>query len=134
MRSSLCKVLVLSLFCIGVLFLPSSLCLAVQDHVVSPAELQQVTVNAARVRSQNLAKVEGFFSSKLAQQTLKSAHFDPVQVKDAIPSLSDQELAQLASKVDKVQKDFAAGALNNQQITYILIALATAVIVIILVR
>ena len=133
MRSSLCKFLVLSLFCIGVLLLPSSLCLAAQDHVVSPTELQQATVSAAGTRSQNLAKVEGFFTSKPAQQTLKAAHLNPVQVKDAIPSLSDQELAQLASKVDKVQKDFAAGALNNQQITYILIALATAVIVIILV-
>ena len=45
-----------------------------------------------------------------------------------------QELAKLAQQTRHVQNDFAAGVLTNQQITYILIALATAVIVLIAVR
>ena len=46
----------------------------------------------------------------------------------------DEELARLAARTDKVQRDMAAGALTNQQITYILIALGTAVLVLILVK
>jgi len=38
-------------------------------------------------------------------------------------------LARLASQTDKVQRDIAAGALTNTQITYIIIALATALLV-----
>jgi len=41
--------------------------------------------------------------------------------------------ARLAARTEKVRKDFAAGALTNQQITYIIIALATALIVVIIV-
>ena len=40
----------------------------------------------------------------------------------------------LAAQTRQIQNDFAAGALTNQQITYILIALGTAVIVLIAVR
>jgi hypothetical protein len=39
----------------------------------------------------------------------------------------------LAAQTEKVQADLAGGELNNQQITYIIIALATAVVVLILV-
>lgn len=86
------------------------------------------------MRQQNVAKVQKFFSSRQAEQALKSAHLDPVQIKDAVPSLSDQELARLAARADKAQKNFAAGSLTNQQITYILIALGTAVVVLIATR
>ncbi len=107
---------------------------AAQDHVVSPAELRQAAAAQASVRQKNLDQVQTFLSSKQAEKALKSARLDPVQVQKAIPTLSDEELARLAAQSAKAQKDFAAGALNNQQITYIIIALATAVIVIILVK
>jgi hypothetical protein len=133
LRSSTSRTLTASLVCTLTLALQIPL-LAAQNHVVSPAELQQATASVARTRQQNIAKVEKFFSSERAGKALKSAHLDPSQIKKAVPSLSDQELARLASRADKAQKDFAAGALTNQQITYILIALATAVIVLILVH
>jgi hypothetical protein len=131
-RSSTCPMLVASLICALGFFSPSLL--AAQRHVVSPAELQQAALSAAQTRQKNLATVDRFFSSPQAQKALKSAHLDPVQIKRAVPSLSDQELAQLASKADKAQKTFAAGALTTTQITYILIALGTAVVVIIATR
>ena len=132
MRSSTSRILIASLVCALTFTLQTSLLAASQNHVVSPAELQQATTAVARTRQQNIANVQKFFSSEKAEKALKSAHLDPVQVKNAVPSLSNQELARLASRADKAQKDFAAGALTNQQITYILIALATAVIVLIL--
>ena len=134
MRFSLCRMLVTSLvFAVG-FSLQTPLLAAAQNHVVSPAELQQATASVARARQQNITKVEKFFSSEQAEKTLKSAQLDPVQIKKAVPSLSDQELARLASRADKAQKDFAAGALTNQQITYILIALGAAVLVLIAVH
>jgi hypothetical protein len=134
LRSSIYRTLIGSLICALTFALQSSLLAADQNHVVSPAELQQATASVARTRKQNIDKVEKFFSSKHAEKTLKSAHLDPVQIKKAVPTLSDQELARLATRADKVQKDFAAGALTNQQITYILIAIGAAVIVLIAVR
>jgi hypothetical protein len=133
LRSSTSRILIASWVCILTFALQTPL-LAAQNHVVSSVELQQATASAARTRQQNITKVEKFFSSEQATKALKSAHLDPVQIKKAVPTLSDQELARLASRADKAQKDFAAGALNNQQITYILIALGTAVIVLILVH
>jgi hypothetical protein len=54
-------------------------------------------------------------------------------VEKAIPLLNDEELSRLASQCNQVERDISAGELNNQDITYILIALAAAVIVLVLV-
>jgi len=105
-----------------------------QNHVVSPSELQQQAVTASQVRQTKIDRVQRFFGTEAAEKALKGANIDQAQVKKAVSQLSDAELAKLAAKTDKAQQDFAAGALNNQQLTYIIIALATAVIVIILVK
>lgn len=123
-----------SLVCALGFLLQSSSLLAAQNHIVSPKELHQAAVSASRTRQQNVVKVEKFFSMPQARAALKSAHLDPIQIKKAVPSLSDQELARLAARADKAQRNFAAGALTNQQITYILIALGAAVIVLIAVH
>lgn len=134
LRSTIYRMLIASVSCAVLFLLQAPSLMAAQNHVVSPAELQQTTVSAARTRQQNISKVEKFFSSKRAEKALKSAHLSPVQIKRAVPSLSNQELARLASRADKAQKNFAAGALTNLQITYILIALGTAVVVLIATR
>lgn len=105
---------------------------AAQDHVVSPAELRQSAASQARVRQENLAQAKSFFSSKPVEKALNSAHLDPVQVRKAVPTLSDEELARLAAQSAKARNDFAAGALTNEQLTYIAIALAAAVLVLVL--
>ena len=64
------------------------------------------------------------------RQALKASNLDMRKVETAVSFLSDEELAKLAAQSREMQRDLAAGALNNQQITYILIALVTAVIVI----
>ena len=55
------------------------------------------------------------------------------KVEKAIPLLNDEELSRLASQCRQVESDISAGALSNQEITYILIALATAVIILVIV-
>jgi hypothetical protein len=107
---------------------------AAPDHVVSTTQLRQAVATQAQIRQENVAKVRTVFSTPRAERALKSAHLNPVRVRKAVSTLSDQELARLASESDKYQKDFAAGALTNLQITYILIALGTAIIVLIAAR
>ncbi len=109
-------------------------CLLAQDHVVSTADLQQELINAAYVRQGNVAKVQKFLSSEPAQKALKTARMDPRKIQKAVPYLSDQELARLVSQADKAQRDFAAGSLTNEQLTYIVIAIAAAVITLIIVK
>ena len=115
-------------FTLGLL-LPFAAKLQAQDHVVPATDLQQQIQNTARAREQNLAKVQKFFSEERVNKALKTARMDPQKIQKAVPSLSDEELARLALQTDKVQRDTAAGALTNTQITYIIIALATALLV-----
>ena len=107
---------------------------AQENHVVPLTELHREAAAATASRQANLERVERFLSSELAQKALRSAKIDGDQVKAAMPLLSDDEMAQLASRADRSQADFAAGALTNQEITYILIALATAVIILVIVK
>ena len=102
--------------------------------VVSQDELKQALLNASRTRKENLDQVRSFFSSDQSQETFKTAHVDSERVQKAVSSLDDNELATLADQTRRIQNDFAAGALTNQQLTYIVIALATAVIVLIAVH
>ncbi|MGH9860759.1 MAG: hypothetical protein ACRD5F_12120 [Candidatus Acidiferrales bacterium] len=104
-----------------------------QDHVVTRTDLHQQAMRSAQTRKDNLAKIENFFSQEPAQQALGKAQIQYEQVRSAVSMLDDAELERLASRTDKIQSDFAAGALTNQEITYIIIALVTAVVIIVIV-
>lgn len=115
-------------------------CLAVppgllaQTHVVSPADLQKEMLDATRARQHNLESVRQFLSSPRAEKALKSVHMDPAHVRTAVSTLTDQELAQLASRADKAQADFAAGRLSDRDLIIILVAIAALILIIVAVR
>jgi hypothetical protein len=113
---------------------PQNLLAKATQHLVSPSELQKAAVDASRVRQQNLDTLKEFFSSERAQRALKAAHTDPAQVKKAVASLSDAELAQLASRVQKAQADFAAGNLSDRDLIIILILIAGLILIIVAVH
>ena len=113
---------------------PQNLLAQAAEHVVSSAELQKAAVDASRARQQNLDTLKEFFSSESAQRALKAAHTDPEQVKKAVASLSDAELAQLASRAKKAQADFAAGNLSDRDLIIILILIAGLILIIVAVR
>ena len=113
---------------------PQNLVAQAVEHVVSPVELQKAAVDASRARQQNLETLREFFSSERAQRALKAAHTDPEQVKKAVASLSDAELAQLASRATKAQADFAAGHLSDRDLIIILILIAALILIIVAVR
>jgi hypothetical protein len=117
-----------------VLTIPQGLFAQAAQHVVNSSELQKAAVDVSRVRQQNLETLKEFFSSEKAQSALKAAHTDPEQVKKAVASLSDDELAKLASRAQKAQADFAAGHLTDRDLIIILVVIAGLILIIVAVR
>ena len=105
-----------------------------QSHVVSPADLQREAVAASQVRQHNLDSVQRLLSTPAAAKALKSAKMDTQQVKTAVSTLNDQELAQLAARADKAQADFAAGNLSERDLILIILGIAVLVLIIVAVR
>jgi hypothetical protein len=106
---------------------------AAQASVVSPSELRQALTTAAQTRQKNVNDVRSFFASQPARAALKAGKVDYQKVDKAVATLSPEEIARLAAKTNQIQQDFAAGALTNQELTYIVIALGTAVLVLLIV-
>jgi hypothetical protein len=106
-----------------------------QDHLVSEAVLRNTLRDAAREREKNAETIGEFLSSPQVGKALGRFDFlDLERIAEAVPALSDQELAILADQIVDLDKDVKAGALSNEHLTYIVIALAAAVIVLIAVR
>jgi hypothetical protein len=106
---------------------------AAQAPSVSPSELREAIATAGQTRQKNLDDVRSFFSSQPGRTALKVGKIDYKKVDRAVAVLSPDELARLAEKTNRIQQDFAAGALTNQELTYIVIALGTAVLVLLIV-
>jgi len=105
-----------------------------QDHVVSPGEIQKDAASASAARQQHVQQLDGFLSSKEAQQALKSAHMDPREVKNAVGQLDDEDLARLSTRAEKAQREFAAGNISDRDLLIILVAVAALILIIVAVR
>jgi len=105
-----------------------------QDHVVAPSQIQRDVAASSSTRQQNQAQLENFVSSPEAQQALKSAHLDANQVKNAIPNLNNEELAELSARSEKAQADFSAGKMSDRDLIIILIAIVALILIIVAVR
>jgi hypothetical protein len=103
-----------------------------QEHVVTSSDLQKDVNHAAKVRQAQEGKIEQFLSTPQAKRALASANIDYKTVEKGVQLLNDREVAELSARAERAQRDFAAGSLTNEQITYILIALATAVIILVI--
>lgn len=105
-----------------------------QGPIVTQDELKQALVDAGKTRKENLDQVRNFFSKDATARALQSANIDSKRLDKAVSTLNADELAKLAATTRHIENDFAAGSLTNEQLTYIVIALGTAVIVLILVH
>jgi len=108
--------------------------LVAQSHVVTPADLQKQVVAASQARQRNLEAVQHFLSTPAAEKAMKSAQVDPKQVRTAVSTLNDQELARLAARADKAQADFAAGRIEERDLILIILAVVALVLIIVAVR
>ena len=116
---------------VSVLLIPTFV--MAQAPPVSSSELRQAVTAAAQARQKNLDDVRSFFSSEPVRAALKTGKVDYQKVEKAVATLSAEELARLAGKTAQIQADFAAGELSNQELTYIVIALGTAVLILVIV-
>jgi len=107
--------------------------LVAQTQAITPSQLQEAIRNAAKTQQKNRNDVQVFFSSELARKAMKVGKVDYQRVQTAVATLSPEELARLAARTNQLQQDFAGGALNSEQMTYAIIAIATAVLVLIIV-
>jgi len=107
--------------------------LQAQSQIVQSSELAAAIQKVAASRRTNLEQVRSFFSSKPVRTALSKTNMTPEKIDKAVASLSDQDLAKIAEKTQKIQADFAAGAMSNQDLTYVVIALGAAVLVLIVV-
>jgi hypothetical protein len=98
-------------------------------HLVSPAQLQQQVQSASANRRKNIDSLTQFLSTPMAVGKMKSEHIDPAQVKNAIPSLSDAELADLSARATKAQQLFAAGTLSNNDLLIIILILVVVILI-----
>ena len=105
-----------------------------QTHVVSQADIHTELVNAAQTRQQNLQKVNSLFSLGETRKAMETAKISPEKVDAAVLTLSDDELARLASRADKVNEDFAAGRINDRDLLIVLVGIAALVLIIVAVR
>jgi hypothetical protein len=121
----------LLVFTLSVLLL-IPLAAAAQTQPVPLSELQEAIKDAAKTRQKDRNDVQAFLSSEPVRNALKGK-IDYQRVQKAVATLSPDELARLAARTNQLQQDFAAGALNSQEMTYAIIALAAAVLVLIVV-
>lgn len=113
--------------------LPAASVLAEETHIVPPTELHSTLVAAGQQRLENISHLERFFLGQSAEHALQGAHLNGDQIRSAVAMLDDQELVRLAARADKANADFAGGSLTNQELTYIVIALGTAVLILVIV-
>jgi hypothetical protein len=113
---------------------PQNLLAQAANHVITPADLQKMALQASQSRQQQVERIKEFFSSETAQKALRSAHLNPEQVKNAVSRLNDSELKQLASRVEKTQADFAAGNFSDRDLILVILAIAALILIIVAVR
>jgi hypothetical protein len=108
--------------------------LTAQNHVVSPTDLQKEAVSATQSRQQNIDALTNALSTPKVEKAMKAAQINPAQVKTAVSTLSDSELAELAARTNKAEHDFAAGRMADRDLLLILVAIAALILIIVAVR
>ncbi|HEY6249671.1 MAG TPA: PA2779 family protein [Candidatus Angelobacter sp.] len=120
--------------CLFVLFFAIPPEVLAQNHVVSPADLQKEVSNTAQARQHNLETLDKFLSTPEAEKALKSARVDAQQIKTAVATLSDDDLAQLSARATKAQADFAGGRLSDRDLIWIIVAVVALILIIVALR
>lgn len=101
------------------------------QHLVTPGQLRQSAANASQARRRNIEEIRHFLSLPQAQKAFRQARVNPEQVKKAVAGLTDQELAQLSSRAAKAQRDFAAGAISNNELILIIVGVILLIVLLI---
>lgn len=101
------------------------------SHIVSSAEMQHQLDAAAATRRSDIDNLNQFLSSPIAEQAMKTSHVDPAQVRNAIPTLSNAELANLSGRASHAQQQFAAGALTRDGMIIAILGIVIIVLIVV---
>lgn len=119
----------ITVLCLGLSLHAATPAVASQDHILPMAEMDQHIAKETKVRRDNVAKATAFFALPQVSQTLHAAKLDPKQMQQAVSLLNDSDLSRFVQRSEQARMDIEGGALNNTQLTYIVIALVTALVV-----
>jgi hypothetical protein len=97
------------------------------DHIVPLGELQNRVRSAAAERARNIADIERVLSYPAAAQALQKSNVNQQQMKTAVATLSDAELARMADRARASEKDVQGGLIVG------ILALIGLIVVIIIV-
>jgi hypothetical protein len=100
-----------------------------QDHVVSPGQIQNDVTSSSATRQRNEQELRGFLSRKEIQKAMKSEGVNPQQVTTAVSQLNNTDLANLAARSQKAQKDYAAGMIGLGIFTLIGIVVVAVILI-----
>ncbi len=91
------------------------------EHLVPQQELHQRLEKAEAQRLRDQSDLERLFAGEEAQQTLRGAGLDPLEVTGAIPQLDDETLADLAQQSREIESDVSGGFFGGILIILVLI-------------
>lgn len=117
--------------CGAVALLASSVPASAAEHVLPRTKLHSAVAESQRATRENRDDLLRVLSAPQSQEALSAVGIEFKQVQQAVATLDDATAARLAERARLMDRDFAAGALSNETLTYIVIALATAVIVLV---
>ena len=99
------------------------------EHLIPSAELQLQLATAELQRQSNLRDVERVLDRVDAQQLLAKAGLSAREVREAIPQLDDETLANLADQSRQVNEDVSGGFVGGIIILLVLALILAVVIV-----
>ena len=102
-----------------------------EDHLVSREAARERVVGAATERARSLATLDAALSTPQAAEAAASLGADTAQLRAALPTLSDAEIADLASRAAALQSDPVAG-LDSDIRTLLIIFLIVAIVILVL--
>jgi hypothetical protein len=82
---------------------------AAQEHIVPLTELQSRVQSAAQERAKNIEDIQRVLSYPAAAEALKKSNVNPAQMRAAVATLSDAELARLSDRARASEKDVEGG-------------------------
>lgn len=100
-----------------------------QNHVVSPGQIQNDVTASSATRQQNEQQLREFLSRKEIQKAMKSEGVNPQQVTNAVSQLNNTDLANLAARSQKAERDFAAGTIGLGIFTLIGIVVVAVILI-----
>ena len=102
-----------------------------EDHLVTREAAHERVLDAAAQRGRSLATIDAVLSTPEAVQAAEGLGADTRQLRAALPTLSDAEIADLAARADALQSDPVAG-LDDDIRTLLIIFLIVAIVILVL--